>query len=220
MECRREFSALVWKRVGKSAWIIWYRALSSFSFTSAWWSSMALWFTNIYSTDTICTLGLLWAFHSFQPFWHSFAFCCPINGRLKPGVGVKRWDFSHDKSSIYCSFHFAQSTGESSSIVSIRKILTFYWIKIIFRFSRKIFWCIESLFHEKNTYERHQAMSKAAEHSPFELYHFLQSFFHSAPQIILQLFILLRDDLFRNYDTGDFILILKIDCSLNWISTF
>lgn len=72
-----------------------------------------------------------------------------------------------------------------------------------FRFSRKIFWCIESLFHDKNTYERHQAMTKAAEHSPFELYHFLQSFFHSAPQVILQLFILLREDFWRNYDTGE-----------------
>lgn len=70
------------------------------------------------------------------------------------------------------------------------------------RFSRKIFWCIESLFHEKNTYERHHAIQKAAEHSPFELYHFLQSFFHSAPQVVLQLFILLRDDAFRNYNTG------------------
>jgi hypothetical protein len=74
--------------------------------------------------------------------------------------------------------------------------------KFSYRFSRKIFWCVESLFHEKNTYERHQAMLKAAEHSPFELYSFLQSFFHSAPQVILNLFILLRDDIFRNYDTG------------------
>lgn len=72
------------------------------------------------------------------------------------------------------------------------------------RFSRKLFWCVEALFHEKNTYERHQAMVKAAEHSPFELYHFLQAFFHSAPQVVLQLFILLREDLFRNYDTGRF----------------
>lgn len=70
------------------------------------------------------------------------------------------------------------------------------------RFSRKIFWCVDALFHDKNTYERHHALTKAAEHSPFELYHFLQSYFHSAPQVIFQMFILLREDLFRNYDTG------------------
>ena len=58
------------------------------------------------------------------------------------------------------------------------------------------------MFHGKNTYERHQAILKAAQHSPFELYHFLQSFFHCAPQIILQLFILLRENVFRNYDTA------------------
>ncbi|CRL05141.1 CLUMA_CG017985, isoform A [Clunio marinus] len=80
--------------------------------------------------------------------------------------------------------------------------LLLFPICAVYRFSRKVFWCIESLFHEKNTYERHHALTKAAEHSPFELYHFLQSFFHSAPQIILQIFILLRDDMFRNYDTA------------------
>lgn len=84
-------------------------------------------------------------------------------------------------------------------IASITKLIFVF----VSRFARKIFWCVESLFHEKNTYERHHALMKAAEHSPFELYHFLQSFFHSAPQIILQLFILLRDDMFRNYDTGE-----------------
>ncbi|CAO1431411.1 unnamed protein product [Diamesa serratosioi] len=78
----------------------------------------------------------------------------------------------------------------------------FFPIGALYRFSRKIFWCIEALFHEKNTYERHQAISKAAQHSPFELYHFLQSFFHCAPQIILQLFVLLRANIFRNYDTA------------------
>jgi len=74
-------------------------------------------------------------------------------------------------------------------------------IAAIYKFSRKIFWCVESLFHDKNTYERHQAIVKAAEHSPFELYHFLQSFFHCGPQIILQLYILLRENQFRNYET-------------------
>lgn len=44
-------------------------------------------------------------------------------------------------------------------------------------------------------------MSKIRETSPFELYHFLQAFLHAAPQMFLQLYILLRDNAFRNYET-------------------
>ncbi|KAG5669999.1 hypothetical protein PVAND_000287 [Polypedilum vanderplanki] len=94
--------------------------------------------------------------------------------------------------------------GREKRIFLARQIMNLFLFPICatYRFSRKIFWCVDSLFHERNTYERHHAMAKAAEASPFELYHFLQSFFHCAPQIILQLFILLRDDMFRNYDTA------------------
>lgn len=72
---------------------------------------------------------------------------------------------------------------------------------IYFRFSRRIFWTIEALFHEKTSYGRVQAVCKIRETSPFELYHFLQAFLHAAPQMLLQLYILLRDNTFRNYDT-------------------
>jgi hypothetical protein len=94
--------------------------------------------------------------------------------------------------------HLQVGVTHETSMIRGKKAINF----LLFRFARKIFWCVEALFHDKNTYERHQALTKAAENSPFELYHFLQAFFHSAPQIIVQLFILLRDDMFRNYDTG------------------
>uniref|UniRef100_A0A7G3B391 XK-related protein n=1 Tax=Lutzomyia longipalpis TaxID=7200 RepID=A0A7G3B391_LUTLO len=71
----------------------------------------------------------------------------------------------------------------------------------IWRFCRRIFWCIEALFHERESYERHHAVGKAIEPSPFELYHFLQAFTQAAPQIILQMNILLREDVFRDYET-------------------
>ncbi|GAB0094859.1 uncharacterized protein DMENIID0001_101850 [Sergentomyia squamirostris] len=71
----------------------------------------------------------------------------------------------------------------------------------IWRFSRRIFWCIEAIFHERESYERHHAVSKAIEPSPFELYHFLQAFTQCAPQIILQMYILLNENVFRDYDT-------------------
>lgn len=72
------------------------------------------------------------------------------------------------------------------------------------RLSRRIFWSAEALYHERDTYERHHAVHKAAETSPFELYHFLQAYLQAAPQIILQFFILLRGDVFRNYETSEF----------------
>ena len=74
----------------------------------------------------------------------------------------------------------------------------------IFRFCRRIFWSVESLFHDKSSFEREQAIRRASETSPFELYHFLQAFAQAAPQILLQLYILLREDTFRNYETSKF----------------
>lgn len=61
------------------------------------------------------------------------------------------------------------------------------------------------MFHERDSYERHHATAKAAETSAFELYHFLQAFLQAAPQIILQFYIILRADVFRNYDTSEYI---------------
>ena len=72
------------------------------------------------------------------------------------------------------------------------------------RFGRRLFWSVDALFHHKDSYERYQSLSKAGENSAFELYHFLQAFTQSAPQLLLQLFILLREDIFRNYETSKY----------------
>lgn len=72
-----------------------------------------------------------------------------------------------------------------------------------FRLSRRLFWSIDALFYERESYERHHVLTKAAESSVFELYHFLQAFTHAAPQIVLQLYIVLREDVFRNYETSE-----------------
>ncbi|XP_052889744.1 uncharacterized protein LOC128298052 [Anopheles moucheti] len=80
-------------------------------------------------------------------------------------------------------------------------ILVFFPLAALYRFNRRIFWSIEALFHDKNTYGRAQSVAKILEMSPCELYHFLQAFLQAAPQMMLQLYILLRDGTFRNYDT-------------------
>uniref|UniRef100_A0A182R754 XK-related protein n=1 Tax=Anopheles funestus TaxID=62324 RepID=A0A182R754_ANOFN len=80
-------------------------------------------------------------------------------------------------------------------------ILLFFPLAALYRFNRRIFWSIEALFHDKNTYGRAQSVAKILETSPCELYHFLQAFLQAAPQMMLQLYILLRDGTFRNYDT-------------------
>ncbi|XP_058811400.1 uncharacterized protein LOC131676301 [Topomyia yanbarensis] len=80
-------------------------------------------------------------------------------------------------------------------------VLLLFPVAAIYRFNRRIFWSIEALFHERTSYGRVQSVWKIRETSPFELYHFLQAFLHSAPQMFLQLYILLRGNTFRNYDT-------------------
>ncbi|KAL1400987.1 hypothetical protein pipiens_006981 [Culex pipiens pipiens] len=80
-------------------------------------------------------------------------------------------------------------------------VLTLFPVAAFYRFNRRIFWSIEALFQEKGSYGRVQAVGKIRETSPYELYHFLQAFLHAAPQMSLQLYILLRDNTFRNYDT-------------------
>lgn len=70
------------------------------------------------------------------------------------------------------------------------------------------------MFHERDSYERHHATAKAAETSAFELYHFLQAFLQAAPQIILQFYIILRADVFRNYDTSEYIYTIAVGGAL------
>lgn len=62
------------------------------------------------------------------------------------------------------------------------------------------------MFHDRDTLKRMQAVSKAAEHSAFELYLFLAAFLHSAPQIITQMSFVLREGTFRDYKTSKDIL--------------
>ncbi|XP_055859247.1 uncharacterized protein LOC129921443 [Episyrphus balteatus] len=70
-----------------------------------------------------------------------------------------------------------------------------------YRFSRRIFWSIEALFHDNDDNERMYCLTKAGECSTCELYHLIQAYAQSAPQIILQLYHMLSQDLFRNYNT-------------------
>ncbi|XP_055642370.1 uncharacterized protein LOC129779120 [Toxorhynchites rutilus septentrionalis] len=80
-------------------------------------------------------------------------------------------------------------------------LLLLFPVAAIYRFSRRFFWCVEALFHDRASHSRLQAVYKIRETSPCELYHFLQAFLQSGPQMFLQLYILLRDNAFRNYDT-------------------
>ncbi|XP_053682000.1 uncharacterized protein LOC128732707 [Sabethes cyaneus] len=80
-------------------------------------------------------------------------------------------------------------------------VLLLFPVAAIYRFNRRLFWSIEALFHDRSSYGRVQAVEKIRETSPYELYHFLQAFLQSAPQMLLQLYILLRGNTFRNYET-------------------
>ncbi|KAJ6637185.1 hypothetical protein Bhyg_09913 [Pseudolycoriella hygida] len=94
--------------------------------------------------------------------------------------------------------------GKENIMFFLKQLFNLFLFPIgsTYRFSRRIFWSVEAIFHDRDTYERHHAVHKAAETSPFELYHFLQAYLHAAPQIVLQFFILLRGDVFRNYETS------------------
>lgn len=70
-----------------------------------------------------------------------------------------------------------------------------------YRFSRRIFWSIEALFHDNDDNERMFCLAKAGECSTCELNHLIQAYVQSGPQIILQLYHMLNQDLFRNYNT-------------------
>ncbi|XP_055921374.1 uncharacterized protein LOC129952654 [Eupeodes corollae] len=79
--------------------------------------------------------------------------------------------------------------------------LLLFPIAAAYRFSRRIFWSIEALFHDNDDIERMHCLTKAGECSTCELYHLIQAYAQSAPQIILQLYHMLSQDLFRNYNT-------------------
>lgn len=80
----------------------------------------------------------------------------------------------------------------------------FIYYCILCRMSYEIFWTIEALFHDENTFDRYDAIQKATKPSTFQLYRFLQAFCQAAPQVILQLYIVLRENKFRNYETSKY----------------
>lgn len=75
-------------------------------------------------------------------------------------------------------------------------------VHVLHSLAWRIFWSVEAMFHESQSAKRLEATARAAETSPFELYHFLQAFLHAAPQIMTQFYVLLREDVFRNYETS------------------
>ncbi|XP_075168252.1 uncharacterized protein LOC142240428 [Haematobia irritans] len=79
--------------------------------------------------------------------------------------------------------------------------MVFFPFFVIQRFSKSVFWSIEALFHDDNDEERMRCLEKAEECSTFELYRLIQAYGQSAPQIILQLYHMLTQDLFRNFQT-------------------
>ncbi|XP_039483531.1 uncharacterized protein LOC120446576 [Drosophila santomea] len=73
---------------------------------------------------------------------------------------------------------------------------------VIFRFCTRLFWAIEGLFHDDDDVERMKCLAKATQTSNIELYLFVQAYAQAAPQIILQLYHMLVQDMFRNYETS------------------
>lgn len=60
---------------------------------------------------------------------------------------------------------------------------------------------MEGLFHNDDDVERMKCLAKATKTSNIELYLLIQAYAQAAPQIILQLYHMLIQDLFRNYET-------------------
>ncbi|XP_005176552.1 uncharacterized protein LOC101891326 [Musca domestica] len=79
--------------------------------------------------------------------------------------------------------------------------MIFFPFFVIYRFSKSVFWSIEALFHDDDDKERMLCLERAEECSTFELYRLIQAYGQSAPQIILQLYHMLTQDLFRNFQT-------------------
>nr|XP_016927989.1 uncharacterized protein LOC108008619 [Drosophila suzukii] len=85
--------------------------------------------------------------------------------------------------------------------IGLLKLLLFPFF-VIYRFCTRLFWAIEGLFHDDDDVERMKCLAKATETSNIELYLLIQAYAQAAPQIILQLYYMLTQDLFRNYETS------------------
>ncbi|XP_017049748.1 uncharacterized protein LOC108093899 [Drosophila ficusphila] len=84
--------------------------------------------------------------------------------------------------------------------IGLLKLLLFPFF-VIYRFCTRLFWAIEGLFHDEDDVERMKCLAKATETSNIELYLLIQAYAQAAPQIILQLYYMLAQDIFRNYET-------------------
>ncbi|XP_055551140.1 uncharacterized protein LOC129733349 [Wyeomyia smithii] len=133
-------------------------------------------------------------FHNENPSWAWFTFAL----LWLPAIAcfsVILSSLSNWPETVGCDKRTWQFIGKNLAI------LLLFPVAAIYRFNRRLFWSIEALFHDRSSYGRVHAVNKIRETSPYELYHFLQAFLQSAPQMLLQLYILLRGNTFRNYET-------------------
>ncbi|KAH8415846.1 hypothetical protein KR222_002123 [Zaprionus bogoriensis] len=79
--------------------------------------------------------------------------------------------------------------------------LLLFPLVVVYRFCLRIFWSIEALFHADDDVQRMKCLARARETSSIELYLLIQAYAQAAPQIILQMYHLLGQDIFRNYET-------------------
>lgn len=92
-------------------------------------------------------------------------------------------------------------------------LLLLYCIVLLlfFRFAERIFWSIEAI-RANNAKETNEALSHVTAPRTIELYIFLQSYLHAVPQVLLQLYILMRHNADINRETGLYIYIFCYLC--------
>ncbi|EDW61796.1 uncharacterized protein [Drosophila virilis] len=80
--------------------------------------------------------------------------------------------------------------------------LLLFPVAVLYRFTKRLFWSVEALFHADDDVERMKCLTKATQTSSIELYLLIQAYAQAAPQIILQMYHMLAQDIFRNYETS------------------
>lgn len=63
---------------------------------------------------------------------------------------------------------------------------------------------MEALYVEDKGLERTKCLRRATETSPLELFHFLQAYIQGVIQCLFQIWLVLEDNTFRDYDIGMF----------------
>ena len=79
----------------------------------------------------------------------------------------------------------------------------------------RLFWSVEGLFHTDDDVERMKCLAKATQTSSIEIYLLIQAYAQAAPQIILQMYHMLAQDIFRDYETSEYKRLLLISAALN-----